>query len=102
MLNDNTFNNNSSNFNSVADQLPMVAYHDKKISTSLPKELISEEIPEISMLTVKLRGVNGAVSEVITVPANSTKRLNGKSSEEKEMNKYLDEADKKSISNRIR
>ncbi|RIA99379.1 hypothetical protein C1645_730983 [Glomus cerebriforme] len=41
-------------------------------------------IPE--SVAVKLSGANGAVPEVIMVPANS------KSSEEKEMDKFLDEA----------
>src|SRR6266542_2521413 len=43
-----------------------------------------------------------AVPEAITVPTNSAKRLNGKSLEEKEMDNFLVEADKKSVSDGIR
>ena len=43
-----------------------------------------------------------AVPEAITVPTNSAKRLNGKSLEEKEMNNFLVEANKKSVSDEIR
>ncbi|RIA79443.1 hypothetical protein C1645_840681 [Glomus cerebriforme] len=83
----------SSNFNSVTDQLPMIMQHDKEMNTSLSKELIPEVIAKQSVsaiiipesVAVKLNRENGAVPEVITVPANS------KSSEEKEMDKFLDE-----------
>src|SRR5437763_7604109 len=52
-LNDNSSNNNSSNFNLVADQLPMVTHHekplvDKEMDTSLPEELIPEVIAKQS------------------------------------------------------
>ena len=43
-----------------------------------------------------------AVPEAITVLTNSAKRLNGKSLEEKEMDNFLIEADKKSVSDGIR
>jgi hypothetical protein len=45
---------------------------------------------------------SGAVPEAITVPTNSAKRLNGKSLEEKEMDNFLLEADKKIVSDGIR
>src|SRR6266542_5765945 len=43
-----------------------------------------------------------AVPEAITVPTNSAKRLNGKLLEEKEMDNFLLEADKKIISSEIK
>ncbi|RIA96856.1 hypothetical protein C1645_814904 [Glomus cerebriforme] len=49
MANDNSSNNNSSNFNLVADQVLMVIHHEKPlVDTLLPEKLITEnELPEV-------------------------------------------------------
>ena len=59
VLNDNSSNIRSSNFNSVADQLPMETHHeiplvDKEMDTSLPEELIPEVIAKQSVSTVNI------------------------------------------------
>src|SRR4051794_5347148 len=78
----NSSNIRSSNFNSVADQLPMITHHEKPLvdDTSLSEELIPEVLPEIS----------------------ASNNANIKLSEDKKMDSFLDEVDKKKVSNEIR
>ena len=59
VLNDNSSNICSSNFNSVADQLPMVTHHEKllvdeEMDTSLPEEPIPEAIAKQSVSAVNI------------------------------------------------
>ena len=75
---DNSSNNTSSNFNSVADQLPMITHHEKPLvdDTSLLEEPIPEVLPEIS-------GSNNN--------ADRSQRDHIKPSEDKKMDSFLNE-----------
>ncbi|GES85294.1 hypothetical protein GLOIN_2v1598257 [Rhizophagus clarus] len=86
---DNSSNNTSSNFNSVADQLPMITHHEKPLvdDTSLLEEPIPEVLPEIS---------------VSNNNADRSQRDHIKPSEDKKMDSFLNEVYKKKISNEIR
>jgi hypothetical protein len=79
----NSSNIRLSNFNSVADQLPIVTHHEKPLvdDTSLPEEPIPEVLPEISA---------------------SNNNADIKPSEDKKMDSFLDEVYKKKVSNEIR
>ena len=85
--NDNPSNDSTSNFNSVAE------YHKKPLVDVETDNSFSEEV---------CYNKQELITEVATVPANSVKHLNGKPLEEKEMDNFLVEVDKKSISNEIR
>jgi hypothetical protein len=91
MLNDlkgnNSSSNSSSNFNLVADQVPMVMHHEKPlVDTSLPKKLIPERLPEVT------------ISAIIPVIG----QCHQTSLEDKETDAFLDEVHKKKIDNEIR
>ena len=72
MVNDNSLNNSSSNFNLAEEQLPMITHHEKALvekgtDTSLPEEPKSE-----------------------VVALQSVSSTNIKSQEEMEMDAFLD------------
>src|SRR5207248_9559668 len=92
VLNDNSSNNSSPNFNSVADQLSMATHHekplvDKKMDTSLPEELIPEVIAKQSVSAVNISVMDQCDQTTL---------------EDKETNAFLDEVHKKKISDEIR
>src|SRR5437764_506099 len=93
VLNDNSSNIRSSNFNSVADQLSKANSHhekplvDKETDTSLPEELIPEVIAKQSVSTVNIPVMD---------------QCDQKSLEDKEMDAFLDEMHKKKVSDEIR
>ncbi|RIA85526.1 hypothetical protein C1645_830685 [Glomus cerebriforme] len=86
----NSSNNNSSNFNLVAE--PMVMQHkkplvDEEMDTSLPEELIPEELTEVTVSAINIFVID---------------QCDQKSLEDKETDAFLDEKYKKSVSNDIR
>src|SRR6266480_7629828 len=92
VLNDNSSNICSSNFNSVADQLPMVTHHEKllvdeEMDTSLPEEPIPEAIAKQSVSAVNIPVMD---------------QCDQTSLENKETDAFLDEVHKKRVSNEIR
>src|ERR1051325_1525262 len=72
--NDNPSDDSTSNFNSVAE------YHEKPL---VDVETDNSSPEEVCYNKQEL------ITEVATVPANSAKRLNGKSLEEKDMDSFL-------------
>ena len=92
VLNDNSSNICSSNFNSVADQLPMVTHHEKllvdeEMDTSLPEEPIPEAIAKQSVSAVNIP----VMDQCDQTPL-----------EDKKMDSFLDGVDKEKVSNEIR
>src|SRR3954468_3851870 len=93
VLNNNSFNISSSNFNSVADQVSKANSHhekplvDKETDTSLPEELIPEVIAKQSVSTVNIPVID---------------QCDQKSLEDKETDAFLDGMHKKKVSNEIR
>jgi hypothetical protein len=92
VLNNNSSNISSSNFNSVADQLPMVTHHekplvDKEMDTSLPEEPIPEVIA---------KQLVSAVNMPVMDQCDQT------SLEDKETVAFLNGAYKKKVSDEIR
>ncbi|GBC38898.2 hypothetical protein GLOIN_2v1695450 [Rhizophagus irregularis DAOM 181602=DAOM 197198] len=84
LYNDNPSDNSTSNFNSVAE------YHEKPLVDVETDNSFPEEV------------CYNKQELVATVPANSAKRLNGTSLEEKDMNSFLLEAHKKIVSSEIK
>ena len=85
--NDNPSDDSTSNFNSVAE------YHEKPLV-----DVKTDDFPPEKVCFDKQK----LIAEVATMFTNSVKCLNGKSSEEKETDKFLDEAHKKIVSNKIK
>jgi hypothetical protein len=84
LYNDNPSDNSTSNFNSVAE------YHEKPLVDVETDNSFPEEV------------CYNKQELVATVPANSAKRLNGTSLEEKDMDSFLLEAHKKIVSSEIK
>jgi hypothetical protein len=93
VLNDNSSNISSSNFNSVTDQVSKANSHhekplvDKETDNSLPEEPIPEVIAKQSVSTVNIPVMD---------------QCDQKSLEDKETDTFLDEVHNKKVSNEIR